>query len=521
MAVTLGIATNVTPSGFRVAIDQGTLPGDFASDRFYATLYPTVVEPDTANVTLTDGGNTYVDFTGLQQGCAYWVSCWRHLTDTSSSNVSTFDFTGYVNDTYYTTRTEHPEHDATWVETWDDMSEWTPPAAFRARSPENVNDQRAMPYDVEFGGRFIRFYPHAPNQGVGIRTARNWRNDKPFTVEYKTRWNHQGTPVPYRHWGSIAPMCAHSDYIQIASQQTGVYASRTAAGALVYTSASPEGTYPEYFGGELYLPYGLEGDVDTHRIEFDGTDQWSFYLNGTWFYTLTWQPQTHFGLWLGAIWSESEVRDFGPITTTGTPVHGFCSTGFAKYFEGEDFCTQSAKDGGSTFYVEGGGITIRPSWSLHIGTMVTAPWSHATPATYPAGTFWAKVPPSTPPTGERFSYLRYAGQDWGHGTLTLKVYDASDDSLVPDSEIPGNSTGFSPDGESVSALDLRAVSAASIYAIVSGENTAEGTTQPPVWTSVFIETEEPLLTATATDDHIALSFPAVGSGAYVERRVAG
>lgn len=466
MALTIGPSSNHATDGFRVAVTQGGgPPAAWLNDTIYVVWKnegATMAEPSTLGagfgqylkkIVVTTWGTTFVDITGLpEQGRQYHVIAFRHYSDATPTERATVSISNVLAEQFCTTEDAYQHaHITTLVEDWSkglglwSTDQWTsiPTSKWEQTTDGTVGTKCS---NIEGG------WP--------IKSRFVWRHDKPWTIKTKIR---QRNAQP---WCSLTVMTSEAEYLQIF----------TSGGGVAVTEVSAAGVWQQFGLATHTLNTWRE-----FEIRHDGTGGITYLVDGTVVATHTFTFNGPLTAWLGEVSGTSGIVDHGPLTVTGDfDVWGYTCAGGNRGYRGTYGIQAGAEFSG--LYANAGGI-VPPGQSGNKGAQS---WAY-TPDTYAAGSsISAQTPAVTPAAGYRFDALRLAGRTNSNGSLIARVRKA-DGSLVPDAELPGNSTGFTPTAGATLSVDLRGITASAIYVDLTGTNTTAGTSRPPVWQKVAIE----------------------------------
>lgn len=467
MALTLGHQITATDTSITFAIDQGSLPGNFASDRFYALTEYSATEPATADVTLTAGGNTSVTITGLQPDRNYWIVGWRHFTDATPVEQGTGPnalYTSYLQSDYQTTGTTavYSPIGAVWTEDWSQgFNRWID--EYPVFSERGV---RTYPDDGAMGSRYYKS-TQAPGDPHVLHTAQKWDWQKPLEVVTKVRMASASV------WqGGFGVATGEYGYFTISKWgQTSTLAATVNNNAqAAYLAQTPiSGTTPPV------------GTVQEWRIIFDGVSTWNAYIDGVFRFTFTWTPKAPLSLWCGIY----NGMDVGAITVIGTPFVYSANCGmdlFARW-SGTFSCREDKELAAGTFSSDFGGLTAPNVY----GTKKSSVGAEGQPVyAYATGSWSARSP-----VLRGAQRLRYAGRQ-ANGSMSFTVRRVADDSIVatitPASstastyDIPGAYWGDdlyvqvtgSVTSSTTDASVLHYLAAEAVYTSGHGSNTSQG-----------------------------------------------
>lgn len=488
MALTVGPSSNHAAAGFRVAVNQGggSAPAGWQDDTVYVVWKnegATMAEPTFPGIgfgqyierqVVTSWGATFVDFTALpEQGRQYHVIAFRHYSNGTPTERATVTLNTALAEQFCTTDEAWTHsHITSLVEDWSKgLGRWTTDQWWPLKT-----SRWEQSTDGTVGTKCSNV-----EGGEPIKSRFAWRHDKPWTIKMKIR---QRNAQP---WCSLTVMTSEAEYLQVFTQSGGV----------AVTEVSAAGVWQQFGLGTHSLNAWRE-----YEIRGDGAGGVTYWLDGTQIASHTFTFSGPLTAWLGEVAGTSGIVDHGPLTVTGDfDVWGWTCAGANRGFR-YGGAGQYGIQAGVEFdglYANAGGITVRGS-SGNQGV----PGYAYTSEMYPAATRQALTPTVTPAGGYRFDKLRLAGRTNGNGSLNCKVR-RSDGSLVPDGEIPGNSTGFAPTAGSTLTVDLGSVSASAVYLDLTVTNTTAGATRPPVWQKAAIELKtSPIV-------------PASGSGANVSQ----
>lgn len=471
MALTIGPSSNHATDGFRVAVDQGgSQPAGWLDDTIYVVWKnegAAMAEPSSLGggfgqylkrVVVTSWGTTFVDVTGLpEQGRQYHVIAFRHYSTATPTERATVVLSNVLAEQFCTTEDawQH-SHITSLVEDWSKgLGLWTTDQWWAI--PTSKWEQSS---DATVGVKCS-----SVEGGNPIKSRFVWRHDRPWTIKAKLR---QRNAQP---WASLTVMTSEAEYLQIFTQGGGVAVTEVSAAGV-----------NQQFG------------ITTHALntwkEFEirgnGSGGITYYVDGVLVRTSSFSFNGPLTCWLGEVAGTSGITDHGPLTVTGDfDVWGFTCAGANRGWrygpEGQYGIQAGTEFGG--LYANGGGVTVRGS----SGNMGEPGYAY-TADTYAAATRRALTPTVAPASGWRLSTLRLAGRKASAGTLKCYVRKA-DGSLVPDGQLPGNSTGFAPTDGATLSVDLSSVTG-SVYLELEVVNTG-GTSRPPVWQVAAIEFSSP------------------------------
>lgn len=469
MALTIGPSSNHAADGFRVAVNQGgSQPAGWQDDTIYVVWKnegATMAEPTfpgigfgqyLKRVVITTWGTTFTDVTGLpEQGRQYHVIAFRHYSNGTPTERATVTLSNVLAEQFCTTEAAWAhQHITSLTEDWSkglglwSTDQWTSlPTSKWEQSTDGTVGVKCS--SVEGG------WP--------IKSRFAWRHDRPWTIKTKIR---QRTAQP---WASLTVMTSEAEYLQLFTQ----------GGGIAITEVNAAGVWQQ-FGLATHT-------LNTWReleIRGDGNGAITYWIDGSQVQSHTFTFNGPLTCWLGEVAGTSGITDHGPVTVTGDfDVWGYtCAAGNRGWRYGAE--GQYGIQGGTEFdglYANAGGITVRGA----LGNMGVPAWAYTT-ETYPAATRRALTPTVTPASGWGFDKLRLAGRTNSNGSLLCRVRRA-DGTLVPDAELPGNSSGFSPTAGATLTVDLGSVSATGIYLDLAVTNTNGTATRPPVWQKAAIE----------------------------------
>lgn len=418
---------------------------------------------------VTYPGSFYIDVAGMPwAGAQYHIVAFRHFNDGTATqmwNEAFYDMRA-INAATRATRLEL-DHLTTWVEDW----------SYGIRDC-TTDGFPLYPYWFEqhTGDPTVGNYLSITGASQALRSRRTWRHDQPWTIKAKFR-QRKSVSNPNYNFMALGVMEGEAEYVtvQFAATATGLFQYTNEVGtSSVVTPGSPAA----YSAGASWRQLELRGDGAGHT---------SIYCDGVLQATITTPFTGPLSFWLGNVGVAGNVVDIGPVTVTGTfDVWSVSDTSANKEFTtSSDFGTQRGNEwstvGSGNFFSNAGGVTKRTV----DGGLVGNEWT-AGDDTWATGTFQANTPPLFLAPGQSYSQLKLAGNTQGHGTLIAYVrrYDGT---LVPDSEIPGNSAGFTANGTADTVISLAGVTTDGIYVDLQGNNTSAGTTKPPVWQRVTVE----------------------------------
>lgn len=460
MALSIGPASAQTPSGFTIAVSQGTIPSGWWYDAIYVVAKnegASMSEPTSFgsgsgqylwSTTIVAAPVTSVTVTGLpEQGRQYHVLAFRHFSDATPTERATVTH-GNAIEQYCTQEYTYRHVPRTSIT--DDWSQghqlWT-------------TDQYWMPetkyYEVSSDGTVGSKFSNITG-GTPIKSRFGWRHDAAWTASTYIK---QRTAQP---WASLTVMTSEAEYIQI----------YTSGGGIAIT---------EYQGGAYQL-FGLATQaLDSWKrfeIRHDGSGGMTYWYNNSQVASHTFNfscgPLT---AWLGEVSSPAATTDYGPLTVTGDfNIWGWTCAGANRGFRGGPYGIYAGAEGTTGFFTDAGGITVP---NVNSATYMGSPQHNNSPYSHAAGSATVLSPILYPAPGYKFGALKLAGRTNSNGSLLAKVYDQTG-TLVPDAQITSNSTGFTPTGTGVSSVDLSSVQAQGIYVSLAVTNSSTNS-RPPVW----------------------------------------
>jgi hypothetical protein len=306
--------------------------------------------------------------------------------------------------------------------------------------------------------------------------------------------------------------CTISTKVRLHSALTPSTTERLWLGMNFYTSEGEYGgvglvdssiTYPQdwktYWSGS-----GSGGDFSTTafsydtvygiEVTYDGSTTLKFYLNGTLLKTdtLPGAMEMPFHIWLAGVsitGTDTGYLDVGAMTVTGASnIWATASDGAFLPWSG-NFANESGNESHWGMASYGGGLTAQtnyPVWTTIYDTSTKAESVYSTGAgNYKLTTFNASSPSIIPPTGKGYDTLKLWGQARSGGTLKVYLRYTSDNSLVPDTLVSGNSTGLAygwPASYDVSAIS----SSTPFYLDVEGDNTGGSDSAPVILKGVSV-----------------------------------
>lgn len=511
--MTLSLSTTDAPRnprGFQIAVYPGSTsrPANWLDDTFYVTLrnegyYDPVDNPpgampaepvligegfgqylrkyrivSTAGLPLLPNQGSYpgsfsIDVSQLPYpGAQYYVVGFRHYND--GTPKERFTLGSYWNHNLFATQDTRREmaHRTVWVEDWSKgFKDWTTDG--HVLYPDHV-----MVGQDPTVGNFARLI----TQSGALRSGVVWRHDRPWTIKAKLR------QVFARHWSTLTVMMGEASYLQITTNGGTI--------GWVRNIKSPDAInlpftgYTSGSGGQHVLNTWRE-----FEIRGDGAGNITMYVDGTLVNTTTADFVGALSVWLGHVvtggsenGSTFAYADHGPVTVTGDfDVWGISDSHSNKaYASSSDYGVQMGSEyhlrpAGINFYGNAGGITRHLATDFVSGQDQGSATDHWT-----TGSFQANTPAIFKGPGQSYSSLKLAGNTRAHGSLIAYVR-RFDGSLVPDSEIPGNSAGFSPSGTGDTSISLTGVTTDGIYVDLQGSNTLDNTVAPPVWQKAEIQ----------------------------------
>lgn len=442
MALVIGHQVSRTDTSLTIGVAQGTLPGNFASDRFYALLEGTDTEPGrAADVTLTTGGNTQITLTGLTPDRNYWVVGFRHYSDATPTEQATGPaWLGMVAGTDFQTTADTAVYErpaATWTEDWTQgMSRWV--NEYGVASPP---ESRTYPDNGVIGCRYFTA-SHGGFPG-GNGATNNWHSrtmwdptqplDATFRVQYTDKFN---------GIGSIGLGTGEGGYYTIGSWDD-------ASPLQVYAQSGTP--FPTHI---IDLPDPMPVTPQTWRITFDGTSTWKAYIDGTLRDTWTWTPIGPLHIWFGM----KALTKVGTISVTGTPfVYAFMG-GIDHGWRWSGNCSQREDTEYPSFYGAQyiGGITAPNVRGEKVTTLGTALGGQVglTRPNLVTGAWSARSPRM-----RAIKRLRYAGRQQ-NGSMTMSVKRAVDDSTI---------ATLTPTGSTLTTYDVPALyQGEDLYVVLNG-----------------------------------------------------
>lgn len=345
------------------------------------------------------------------------------------------------------------------VENWSDINNW-----------ELVQGERysLMPDDGLMGGSFLRMLSGgATLNGCLFHSKFYFTPGVPCSYKHKVRF-HDDTGGANIWFG---------DYWYVGEVQYIGLGFPGGGGNTIGMSDGGFGGGPTDMSS---VPYDQVHELECH---YDGNLALSYYLNGVFVASrnMTYAFPLHYHVWLTGFFNNNATGhiDIGPITYTGVS-DVYARVGDRAFLSlAGDFSDEIGDevDGRQLdcFKNYGGGLT---------GLLNTATYSCPTPyetatrkssypyegSQYKAGNFDAQEDTLTLPAGMVWDKAELWGLQRDGGTLAVSFWDADTGLLVPDAELPGNSTGISVVGWP-STLDLKPVTATHLYYKAAGTNT--------------------------------------------------
>lgn len=361
----------------------------------------------------------------------------------------------------------------TWLSTWDNVNDWAD-YGFNAAS---------LSSDAQIGN-YIRNAAGSPHK--------RWNKDFPITVYGRVR-----ATITGGEWGG--PWLGFSLY-----SGEGEYWG--------FSSFLEEGILKYYCNAKYFEPPGgpslSSGGIYELQLNFDGNRTTVFkmrvYGASNWITvgTLDFKPEVHPSIQINSTWNEqggdaTGYVDWGLISVTGSEIWEFSDVINKDYFArtnatlewGIETVGTAEGIGLPHYYAYAGGLTVRP-----VSNTDTV-WTQGVASTpYQAGYFSALSEPIGKPANCKFSELTLAGALRGSAVgsyLKIFVKDGSGGDLISDTELPGNSSGFSFNTAActVQSLNLFSVTATSLRLEVQGYSSdavsknwpdASGITGPPI-----------------------------------------
>lgn len=487
MALTVGPSSNHATGGFRVAVNQGggSAPTGWLDDTVYvvwknegaAMAEPTF--PGTGfgqyitRQVITSWSTTFVDITGLpEQGRQYHVLAFRHYSNGSPTERATVTLNTALAEQFCTTdEAWSHEHVTTLTEDWSKgLGRWTTDQWWPLKT-----SRWEQSTDGTVGTKCSNV-----EGGEPIKSRFVWRHDRPWMIKAKLR---QRTAQP---WASLTVMTSEAEYLQLFTQ----------GGGIALTEVSAAGVYQQF--GLTTHSLNTWKELE---IRGDGAGAITYWIDGSQVHSHSYTFSGPLTCWLGQVAGTSGITDHGPVTVTGDfDVWGFTCAGSNRGYRYGGTGQYGIQAGGEFdgLYANAGGITVRGA----LGNQGAPSWAY-TSETYAAATRQALTPTVTPAAGWTFDKLRLAGRTNSNGSLNCKIRRA-DGSLVPNSEIPGNGSGFSPTAGATLTVDLSGVSASAIYLDLTVTNTNGSTTRPPVWQLAAVELKtSPIVYATGKGSNLS------------------
>lgn len=468
---TLGPVSARTTTSFRIAVDRTGAPAG-SSDRIYISDQLLTAEPASGAVATLAGAETYVDFTGLTPGKLYWVKGWRRYTNPATPNT----YTGYLVTTTLAAE-EIVGSVGSWTESWGGFDDW---CGIGTHSP-------LAPWTRETDPVIGACVNIPPNSGFASR--KYFDVTKPITMT----WKMVPYGVAYPEDGCIYPYGALI-----------LYSSEAEYWGFTWNQGGELG----YYGNASYA-FGMDisnGDAIECKMEFDGDQTSTYHARrvGAPTWTLlgsqTFQPTVPACIYL-AVWDGVPGgMKVGAVTVTGTEVWAHTCIGRSiPLWPNSGACQEwgiesnsPADYGQRHFTTLAGGITVANA----AGSLST--WIQNVASTaYVAGAFSVLTPLINRPSNHTMLHLIGALRAGTAGSF-LKVFvrDAVG-VLIPDLELPGNSSGFAITTAAAQQLDIdmSGVTAAKVKLDVQGNAanaTAKnwpdetGTTGPPVLKALWL-----------------------------------
>lgn len=440
-----------TTTSFRLGYDQGTPPAGFTDQiRIHGSHIRSATE-GTLYATVTEA-RTFIDFTGLSPGRHYYVRVFRYdarniLIDSSESeSCFTLQEQWLAGEKEYSSdfSSDDAFHDA-WYR--GQFSPYTPPYLTPYVSNGSLVIEDQSPYSRVAGAE-------------AWHSKRNWKLVPPYRLSFQWRaWKGSNGL-----WPEIA--CSFYNGEQFYS---GIYFTNYIPGqnALLQArvwgnqhsvqsgSLTPDLQMPEYLQEGVWhtavydvaVDGGLTCTVDGVRLHPTATLKARDWIApaSVWF--------------MASSNGKVEYRDI-KVTVAGayTPCAGFfdwqnlhlvdalqAGAGFERYFtytegDGRAVGALTARSNPACYRAFGTGFG-EIEWSELRGKVLRNEAGY--PLLYRTGTFGGVLPKVVSPDG--FTALQLWGRQKA-GSLKVYVRNAETGELVPDSELPGNSSGFAPAG---------------------------------------------------------------------------
>lgn len=488
MSVTLGPPISFDSTSITVGIDQGTLPGNFASDRFWIARDGMRTEPArAADVTLSTGGNTSVVFTGLQPDSWYWVCSYRHFTDATAPEragqtgaPSTAAQGGVWWEGWYRTKATGADYGlsavpTTWVEDWSDLSNW-----FFEFGLYNKHGHVTVPDpDGSLGGtrKLISDYPWTDGSYAAVspvfHSKKGWREDRPLQLTVKIRYNPANAiaVLGRENMGSIGFATGEDGYATM-----GVWSNQGSYTGWTFWGDSD-------VGKDVPYPANIQttdpGDVwptpQTLNIRHDGAGNWSFYIDGAnTGFTHVWHPGGPLHIWNVF----DKYTESGPITVVGTPYGYFAgdvphfwnwegnnsvreSSELKQFWGGWIYGTFGERHGGLSAPTQQGWRQSEGCWKLYSHPTSDAGAGYAT-TSYAAGAWNGKSPRLW-----NIKNLRFAGRQT-NGSMTVTVRRVGTNAVL--------AGPYTPTGSTSNVIDMTGIdtSSAPVWIDVQGNHTVAG-----------------------------------------------
>jgi hypothetical protein len=372
----------------------------------------------------------------------------------------------------------------TQTETWENRDNWY---IVDGRNDSNVS----LMSDAEMGN-FCRIAPlgGAPVYGIPFRSRAHWNKNHPINVKARVR----ATTLS----GSILPWCGLNLYSSEA-EYWGVTWSVLGAFLNYYYNALWVDTDPDQ---ENPVQSGAVVDFE---VDYDPTRNPTtlFKCDEVVIGSVNFIPTAHPSVWIAGTYGEAGPStgnvDLGAIVVTGVPVFSSTDAGNsgswtkvnASHELGVEYIPGS--HGQMHFHSLAGGLTVRNSTSSPFKLAMFESIS------YPAGSFSAQSP--TVERESKFGMLKLIGSVRSGGSLKVFLRDSATNQLISESELPGNSAGFTPVYGSVLSVDLTEIQSSSIYADIQGVSPSATTTPitssnqpnvgPPILKAISIEEAPP------------------------------
>ena len=502
---------NRTSSSFDLLIDQTGFAAGY-EDRFYLGSEYFKEPFGTPAATLTDvDPDGRITFSGLEGGRSYWIRGWRY--DSSGVLIGkALDAWETDNEVVQTIAVLPPSGAVSLDTTTNRVAGWSGNTlaedwySLQLDHPHSTGQVTTESDDGLMGGDFLRF-GGSPASTAGewgcIYSKQLFDHRADFSIEFKLRMSA----------GFVSGFCGVAVLYNGEPAYIGMdlnHSQQKLYDGSVYSTVSPS-----LSTGQIYtLRFEWAAATQTVTLYYDGVLQDSLSADNF--------PMVAFSIYLSATPSTG-CLDFGPLTIVGKPaygaidrvgfqdwsinngtiVHGRDQSGTlrgiaprqgATVLRGTDSNWYRAKTTGvsklSNKPITGAAwsdfweacaapvnSSIVPLWGeveiYHAEGPAWSEWtsSYYQPAVFERGQSANVITTATSPIHSRAEgvsfgefMLRTRNRGAG-GNAYLKIYirDAGTDALIPDSQVAGNSTGLASTSENLRIIDLRGVSATSIY----------------------------------------------------------